>query len=224
MTPRQASFLKHYFRDFNAKMAAIRAGYNPKSAAIMGHRLLRHPKVLAAIEARAADEERGLITEADRVVLEFMRIAFSDIRQYLNQDAEARLSLVESDALPHGASAAVAAVRTRTGSPYVYLRLQDKARALRALAKRVGFFERRDHFDIMAWHREVAEIRRRVLTAGGIPCDENGIPDEAHEEHYGPEGDSWIFPDPWKRREARLAAKAAKAAKKAANGAEEAAS
>jgi phage terminase small subunit len=175
MNARQSSFIEQYLLDFNARHAAIRAGYRMKSAAVQGHRLLRHPEIAAAIATRADEEERGLRFKADRVVLELMRIAFSDIRRFLVEDEEGRLSLAESTGLPPGETAAVARLRAEAGSPVRSIRLQDKARALRALAKRTGFFERRDHVDIKAILREEARIRKKVLEAAGWACDDDGF-------------------------------------------------
>ncbi len=52
LTPIEARFLTEYLIDFDTKAAAIRAGYDKKTAKIKGHALLQIPTVKAAI-ARA---------------------------------------------------------------------------------------------------------------------------------------------------------------------------
>lgn len=51
MTPRQQKFVQEYLIDLNAKQAAIRAGYSPKTAQEQASRLLSNVKVQNAIAA-----------------------------------------------------------------------------------------------------------------------------------------------------------------------------
>jgi phage terminase small subunit len=61
LPPNQSRFVEEYLVDLNAKQAAIRAGYSPKTAEVQGARLLRNAKVVAAIAA--AKEARSARTE-----------------------------------------------------------------------------------------------------------------------------------------------------------------
>ena len=63
LTARQERFVDEYLVDLNAKQAAIRAGYSPKSAHVEGSRLLTNAKVAAAISA--AKQERSEATKID---------------------------------------------------------------------------------------------------------------------------------------------------------------
>ena len=58
LTPIEARFLNEYLIDFNTKAAAIRAGYDKKTAKIKGHALLQIPTVKAAI-ANAVEARGG---------------------------------------------------------------------------------------------------------------------------------------------------------------------
>lgn len=86
LNEKQRRFAAEYLIDLNAKQAAIRAGYSPKTAESQGSRLLSNAKVAKAIqdgkEARAARTE---ITQ-DRVLQELARLAFFDIRQLYHED------------------------------------------------------------------------------------------------------------------------------------------
>jgi hypothetical protein len=55
LTPKQARFVEEYLVDLNAKQAAIRAGYSPKTAEVQGCRLLRNVQVAAAIQRAQAE-------------------------------------------------------------------------------------------------------------------------------------------------------------------------
>jgi len=50
LNPKQRRFVDEYLVDLNAKQAAIRAGYSPKTAESQGSRLLSHAKVSEAIQ------------------------------------------------------------------------------------------------------------------------------------------------------------------------------
>ena len=55
------SFCEEYVKDSNAKQAAIRAGYSPKTAKQQGHRLLTYVDVqerVAELKAEAAERNR----------------------------------------------------------------------------------------------------------------------------------------------------------------------
>ncbi len=83
LTAKQRTFVDEYLVDLNATQAAIRAGYNQKTAHSIGHENLSKPEIASAIQT-AMDEraERTQIT-ADRVLQEIARIGFSDIRKVL---------------------------------------------------------------------------------------------------------------------------------------------
>jgi phage terminase small subunit len=59
--PRQERFVEEYLLDLNAKQAAIRAGYSPRTAEVQGSRLLRNVKLQRtlskAFDRRAAKVE-----------------------------------------------------------------------------------------------------------------------------------------------------------------------
>lgn len=78
LTPKQEQFVTEYLVDFNATQAAIRAGYNPRSARTAAARNMQNDNVQAAlIEARQEQQERTHIT-ADRVLKELAAVAFDD--------------------------------------------------------------------------------------------------------------------------------------------------
>ncbi|MCA9467070.1 MAG: terminase small subunit, partial [Nitrospira sp.] len=54
MTAKQLRFVEEYMVDLNATQAAIRAGYEPRSAYSIGQENLKKPEIQAAIEERKA--------------------------------------------------------------------------------------------------------------------------------------------------------------------------
>jgi phage terminase small subunit len=79
-------FIAEYPVDLCARAAAIRAGYAPGSARVVGPRLQRRPDVEAALEARMeVIVERAHVT-VQRIVGEAARIAFADLRRLHRAD------------------------------------------------------------------------------------------------------------------------------------------
>lgn len=144
---KQQRFVDEYLIDLNATQAAIRAGYSPRTAASQGERLLRNAEIRAAVtEGRRRQQERTEIN-ADRVLKEYARLAFSDIGQVLDFDGvEPRLRPVNQ--IPADARRAIASVKVRRfweGSgedarevEMTEFRLWEKLGALRALADHLG--------------------------------------------------------------------------------------
>jgi phage terminase small subunit len=124
LSPRQLRFVEEYVVDLNAKAAAARAGYSQAGAQQCGSRLLSMPKIKAAVaEALAARSARTRIT-ADRVLQEYARMAFSDIRQAVRWrlvppegagKAAYEIELVDSGDLDEDAACAVAEVCQAAG-------------------------------------------------------------------------------------------------------------
>lgn len=70
-------------RSFNATQAAINAGYVPVSAHVEGSRLLRNAKVSAEIKRIKKTMTSELYLEAMDVLNKYIKIAFSDITDFL---------------------------------------------------------------------------------------------------------------------------------------------
>ena len=145
LTPKQQRFVAEYLIDMNATQAAIRAGYSEKTAQEIGAQNLSKLMVATAIaEAQAARSERTEITQ-DRVLKEYARIAFSDMRAFAKWGPDG-VSLIESDQLPEDAALCVAEVTETTtqhgGS--IKFKLHDKRAALDSLAKHLGMFQTED--------------------------------------------------------------------------------
>jgi phage terminase small subunit len=139
LTPKRRAFVAEYLIDFNATQAAMRAGYGAKSAHTMGSRLLRLPPVKASVEAAlAARAERTRVT-ADRVIAEYARLAFADMRRYAEW-GETGVKLRAHTSLDADDAAAVVEVAPVGQSGRAKIRLHDKRPALDALARHLGVF------------------------------------------------------------------------------------
>ncbi|WP_375274489.1 terminase small subunit [Methylorubrum thiocyanatum] len=157
LTDKQARFVREYLVDLNAKQAAIRAGYSPRSAEVEGSRLLRHPKVSAAIarERREVSKRTGITPES--VVSELAKLGFSDIRKAITwrsnvtetgeEDEDGvpatrvtnEVTLRNSDDIDDATAAAITEIsQTKDGA--LKVKLADKRAALVDIGRHLGMF------------------------------------------------------------------------------------
>lgn len=141
LTLKQRVFVAEYMKDMNATRAAIRAGYSPRSAYSTGERLLRNAEVAVEVERLVEKRIERSGIEADWVLEELARLAFSDLREHVEWGPN-RVVLKESAGLTDEAAAAVAEVAKTVGEngASYKIKLHDKLGALRDLAKHLGLF------------------------------------------------------------------------------------
>lgn len=110
LTGRMRRFVDELLLDGNVTQAARRAGYAHNSAAQVGARLARLPKVATAIEVgRAELTERARLRATD-VLLELKRIAFADPRRAF----DATGNPIPVHQLPEDVARALASVEVET--------------------------------------------------------------------------------------------------------------
>lgn len=153
LTPRQQRFVEEYLVDLNQTQAAIRCGYSPKTAKQQGSRLLTNANVEAAIvEAQAKRSERTGITQ-DRVLAEFARLGFADIRRLMEWSEES-VAFKPSSELTDAEAAAIASVESETTvrtfeggetekKIKLRIKLWDKQAALTQIGRHLGMFKDR---------------------------------------------------------------------------------
>jgi phage terminase small subunit len=148
LTPKQARFAAEFIVDLNGKEAAIRAGFSARTAEAAASRLLRNVKVQMAVkEAMQARSKRTEIT-ADRVVLELEKLAFSNIRDFIEMRSDGSVDIDLLRATRNRAAAIHdVVVRGRAegsgdegGVKLTRIKLCDKVKALDMLARHLGMY------------------------------------------------------------------------------------
>lgn len=139
MTPRQQLFVLEYLIDLDAKHAAIRAGYSPRGAQAHASTLLRCPEIANAVREEMAERARRTGITRERVLEEYARIAFADMRLIADWGPEG-VWLKELSELPDETAAAIAFIADITGQPKRGLTVKtfDKRKALECLARILG--------------------------------------------------------------------------------------
>lgn len=151
LNSKQQRFVAEYLVDLNATQAAIRTGYSAKTAGAQGSRLLTHVEIAAAVQAATSKQLGTAELSAVRVLEEYRRLAFSDVRNLF--DAEG--NLVPIHALSAEVASALASVEVvkknvAAGDGKVdtihKVRVWDKTKALDSLAKHFGLLiDKVDH-------------------------------------------------------------------------------
>lgn len=150
LAAKQKRFADEYLIDLNGTKAAIRAGYSPNSAVEQASQMLSNIKIAEYIQARKLEldqklENRFLISR-ERVLEEYARLAFSDIRGFYNEDGGLR-SIAELD---EQQAASLAGVESQQDYDYIEgekvpagitkkIKIYDKVRALEGIRKMMGY-------------------------------------------------------------------------------------
>ena len=193
LTPKQRKFVAEYRIDFNARQAAIRAGYTLKSATQTGRELLALPHIQQALTSAMTVLDDAAVSWEDVAAQksresfdELCACAFSDMREVAEWTKDGVL-LIDSRLLTDKAAKAIQEVRSNTktrttytgdGEPIVTtevqtsIKLYNKLQALEELARRCGVFdaekvESEQFFvgfvDVVKQHAGSGEARQAII-------------------------------------------------------------
>ena len=136
----QASmFVQEYLVDFNPTKAAERVGVPASLAELRGNAWLKDGRVVTAIEKAINERLRRLKFNADNVINELARIAFSDVRSLYDRTTRKLKSPLDLD---DDIAACVESIQydaTKTGRVYIkQVKLHSKMDALKQLLQHFG--------------------------------------------------------------------------------------
>lgn len=182
LTMKQRIFILEYLRDFNATRAATAAGYSKKTAHMMGFENLRNPKIQHEIDQVKSDLVDGLGLSVQRVVLEYMKIAFADISDYVTfgqkevpvmgmfgpvQDEDGNPMMQDINYVEFKESDEIDGTvvsQVKMGKDGASIKLYDKLAALKQLEKYTTFLTETQKVQLEKARLEVAKLRGDDLT------------------------------------------------------------
>lgn len=149
LTDKQQRFCDEYLIDLNATQAAIRAGYSEKTAKEQGYENLTKPHIQEYISERQLAISNKLNINQERVLNEYAKIAFFDIRKLYNDDGSL-LPIQDIDSDTAGAISGMESYeeKTQAGEETMVagvvrkVKIWDKIKALEGLGKHLGIFEK----------------------------------------------------------------------------------
>ncbi len=188
ITQKQRLFISEYQVDFNGTQAAIRAGYNPKTASEQAYQLLHKTSVNEALRREIEERLQAIGVRAERVLAELAKVGFSDIRRLYREDGSLKPPKEWDDDM----AAAISGVETfeefqGRGKDRKYIgttkkvRVFDKVRALEILGKHLGIFPT-DKKDDDGGVKEVSmtnlELSAKIVYLVTLACQKQELEDE----------------------------------------------
>lgn len=139
LSPRQELFITEFLKHGNATRAYIRAGYSPRGAQTSASRLLRRPRIRAAVAARRRRLSKALDVSVQRVMREYAKIAFANVADFVSVEEDGRLRIdLEKSSLAQQAGIVELRVRNQSKQEQEVVVKLDKLRALDSLALQLG--------------------------------------------------------------------------------------
>ena len=141
LTDRDRRFADEYLIDFDAKHAAIRAGYSASTARNAAAWIKadnpEKPKLRALIDRKMADLSRRTGITAERVLRELANVAFVNFDDVVGEDGKILPDAQRADL------AAVAGYKVKDGEDVDEreVKFHDKLRALELIGKHLGMFD-----------------------------------------------------------------------------------
>ena len=138
LSEKQQRFVQEYIIDLNARQAAIRAGYSPKTAGAQSSRLLTKVKIQDEIAKAMEDRGKRTGVTQDRVLAELSAIAFAKATDYAEVDEEGFVKIKPTAELTDEQKKAIAGIKK--GANGIEVKLVDKTKALEMLSRHLGLF------------------------------------------------------------------------------------
>lgn|SRR5574343_979281 len=140
-------FVEEFLVDLDGTKAAIRAGFKPSNASTRAWSLLRRQDVSEAVSAGQREMSERVEVRQDKVLAEYMAVAFADIGQYFDDHG----NLLPLQEIPEMARKAISEIQVF--EEYAFsegervpigqtkrLKFHDKLKALDALGRNLGLF------------------------------------------------------------------------------------
>lgn len=182
LTEKQRLFVMEYLRDFNATRAAMTVGYSKKTAYAIGWENLRKPQIQAEIKRQKDAMVDDLGVGVQRVIAEYMKIAFADITDLLDfGQKEEQLFNDEGKPIPDPVTGEPLTYKrnfvsfknsdeidgtvvgeVKQGKDGVSIKLHDKMRALEKLEKYVGLLSEEERLRLDKMKGEIAILEQKT--------------------------------------------------------------
>ena len=177
LTPKQERFCEEYLKDLNAKQAAIRAGYNKKTAKEIGYENLTKPHLMAIISQGKRERSERTKVNADWVLRRLADSADADLGDLYSADGSIKPMEEWPLVWKQGLVSGVDIINTGEGATVIRIRLVDRFKYLQMIGRhvKIGAFEKKvkvDAGDSLVEYMEAArkrvEARKRVNANGKV--------------------------------------------------------
>lgn len=172
LTEKQRLFCIYYMQSFNATQAAIKAGYSRDTAYQIGFENLRKPKIkeyLTELKELYAQDD---YLETKRLLDRHKQIAFSDLRDYIDENGELK-NLKNTDGTLIKKITVRESSTSQGYSKSSSIELEDRSKSLEFLNKVYGldpsFKIQMEKIDLEKNKIKVLEDRNRIIESANRP-------------------------------------------------------
>lgn len=146
LTAKRSRFLDEYFIDYNTTQAAIRAGYSPKTAFVIGYEILNFPYIKELVQQRKDELKAKLEINQEWVLERYKRLTEYSVADFLDDKGNVKpLSKIPKDKLY-----AVCGLKTHESistdknieTVIREFKLPDKKVVLDSISRYLGMFEK----------------------------------------------------------------------------------
>ena len=186
ITEQQKVFCAEYIIDLNATQAAIRADYSKKTARSKGCQLLTKVNIQKEIQKLKAERSERLQIRADFVVAELAKVAFSNIKRFLDIEND-EVYFKDFKDIPDEHAAAIESIKVMKKAikddveiQTIQFKLHSKLNALEQLGRHLGIYEK-DNEQLRpietAKPLTIEEMKKRITEAeeAGTGIDQRSI-------------------------------------------------
>lgn len=159
LSDKQKAFCDHYLIDFNAKNAAIKAGYSKKTAKVQGSRMLTNVNLQKYLQSKKERVIAKLEVSQERVLQEINRVALQDARKFFYEDG----SLIPIHLLDDDAAAVIAGMDIEELFEY-----EDGQKNKIGHVKKIKRWDKMKALEMLAKHYKIysdAPVNNNTLTA-----------------------------------------------------------
>jgi phage terminase small subunit len=181
LTAKQQRFIEEYLIDLNAANAARKAGYSLKSTD-EGSRLLGNDRIAAAIQKAKNERSKRTQVDADKVIRELARVAFSDAQDYVTVTSEG-VTTNPSSKWTEDQSRAVQFISEKMSQfgRQITIKTHDKMKALDSLAKHFKLYQENPINVNLSW-MDLVESAKTEKARLEAETETNRITEEAQDE------------------------------------------
>lgn len=147
LTTKQQMFVTEYLKDFNATQAAVRAGYSPKTAVIIGYENLRKPYLAEKIQAELSSRRKKAKLTIEDLQEKLYKIIEAEVTNVISYNESGVSFAQHSDDIPDNERVAlqsIEVIESHQGDDRMTLRTKvkfhDKLKAIELYGKTIGAF------------------------------------------------------------------------------------
>lgn len=165
LTPKQSLFVKEYLIDLNATQAAIRAGYSPKTAQVIGGENLLKPLIKAAVDKAIAERSERTQIDADWLLKRLADEAEADLADIYEESTGELKPVHQWPKIWRQGLVAGVKTRREVGAKddepveIVDVKLADR----NSIKKMIG-----DHIDVQAFKQQVEHTGKIAMTVESL--------------------------------------------------------